>query len=249
MPVSPIWRSSLPRAAGTMASDRRPIFCLITDRRRLCATCDADATRRCLLAQVQEAVASGIDLVQIRERDISSEALADLVSAAAAIARGSATKIIVNDRVDVAVTAGADGVHLRADSVSVSAARRLVPDGFLIGRSVHDAAEAASAAADADYLIAGTVFPTASKPGAVDAAGLLGAAGLADVVRAVRQPVLAIGGMTLDRLPEVAGSGAAGIAAIGLFLGENRGTPCRAGPFRAIVEAARARFDRVNTAP
>ena len=232
-----------------MVSNRRPILCLVTDRRRLCAGCDDDTASRCLMAHVREAVAAGLDLVQIREREMAAGALADLVSAAVAIARGSATKIIVNDRLDIAVACGADGVHLRSDSVPASAARRIVPAGFLIGRSVHDAAEAASAAADTDYLIAGTVFPTASKPGSGDVDRLLGAAGLADLVRAVSRPVLAIGGVTLDRLPEVAASGAAGFAAIGLFLADDRQTPCRSGPFRAIVEAARARFDSVKTAP
>lgn len=232
-----------------MPSDRRPILCLVTDRRRLCAGCDDETARRCLIAQIREAVIAGLDLVQIREREMADGALADLVSAAVAIARGSTTKILVNERLDLAVACGADGVHLRSDSVPASAARRIVPAGFLIGRSVHGAAEGASAAADADYLIAGTVFPTASKPGPGDAERLLGPTGLADVVRAVRQPVLAIGGVTLDRLSDVAASGAAGFAAIGLFLSDDRQTPCRSGPFRAIVEATRARFDSVKTAP
>jgi thiamine-phosphate pyrophosphorylase len=215
-----------------MASDRRPILCLITDRRRLCPTCEDNAAVRCLLAQVQEAVACGVDFVQIREREMSAGALAGLVAASVAIARGSTTRIIVNDRLDVALAAGADGVHLRSDSVPVSAARRIARNGFLIGRSVHGAAETASEGAGADYLIAGTVFPTASKSGEVS---LLGVEGLAGVVRAACQPVLAIGGMTLDRLPVVAAAGAAGIAAIGLFLAEDRGLPCRSGPFRESV--------------
>ena len=207
--------------------------------------CDAGAARRCLIAQIREAVAAGLDLVQIREREIAGGALAELVSTAVALARGSATKIIVNDRTDVALACGADGVHLRAASVPVAAARGIAPAGFLIGRSVHDASDAAGASG-ADYLIAGTVFPSVSKPGAEH---LLGTEGLAGVVRAARQPVLAIGGVTLDRLPDVEASGAAGFAAIGLFLGSDQGTPCRIGPFRAIVEAARARFDSVKTAP
>jgi len=224
-----------------MASDRRPILCLITDRRRLCPTCGDDAAVRCLLAQTQEAVACGVNFVQIREREMSGDALAGLVAASVAIARGSATRIIVNDRLDVALAAGADGVHLRSDSVPVSAARRIVPAGFLIGRSVHDAAEAASEGAGADYPIAGTVFPTSSKSGEVR---VLGVEGLAGVVRAARQPVLAIGGMTLDRLPAVAAAGAAGIAAIGLFLAEDRGLPCRSGPFRESVLTYTRAFPR-----
>ena len=73
--------------------------------------------------------------------------------------------MIVNDRLDVALACGADGVHLRADSFTVTAARRLVPSSFLVGRSVHSASEA-PAADGADYIVAGTVFPTASKGGA-----------------------------------------------------------------------------------
>jgi thiamine-phosphate pyrophosphorylase len=146
---------------------------------------------------------------------------------------------VVNDRLDVALACGAAGVHLRGDSIDVAQARAIVPKGFWIGRSVHTAAEAA-AGDDADYLIAGTVWPTASKaPGAP----LLGAAGLAEIVRTTRVPVLAIGGLSLDNLAQVARAGAAGLAAIGLFLGPVDGTGCRAMPLANLVETIRARFD------
>jgi len=105
-------------------------------------------------------------------------------------------------------------VHLRGDSVSVAAARRLLPPPFLVGRSVHTVQEA-SAASDADYLIAGTVFPSAAKPGAAE---LLGLDGLRAIVSASAVPVLAIGGITPDRIADVLAAGAAGIAAIGLFI-------------------------------
>lgn len=226
------------------ASDRRPLLCLVTDRRRLCAGCDRDDARRCLLAQVREAVAAGIDLVQIRERDMEAAALASLVADAAAIARGTATKIVVNDRLDVALAAGAAGVHLRADSILPSTARRLAPGGFLIGRSVHGPAEAVAVAAGADYLVAGPVFPTESKPGTRT---WLGEAGLAAIARAVPLRVLAIGGVTLATLPRLARTGAAGAAAIGLFLGP--AAECRAVSLVSVVEAARERFDTVKTAP
>jgi len=117
----------------------------------------------------------------------------------------------VNDRIDVALACGADGVHLRADSVSVAAARTLAP--FLVGRSVHTVAEAI-AASGADYLIAGTVFPSVSKP----SAAVLGVQGLKAIVDATTVPVLAIGGMTAERVPDVLRTGAAGIAAVGLFI-------------------------------
>jgi thiamine-phosphate pyrophosphorylase len=224
-----------------MLSDRRPIVCLVTDRPRLCVGCDDSASRRCLRAQVQAAVAAGIDLVQLRDREMAAARLADLVSEAVGVARGSATRILVNDRLDVAIACGADGVHLRADSVPAASVRPLVPRGFLIGRSVHAPDEAVRVAAGVDYLIAGAVFPTASKPGAMRR---LGDEGLAAVVRAVGVPVLAIGGLTVEHLPRVAAAGAAGIAAIGLFLGDDAATPCRSVPLDARVRAARAAFDR-----
>jgi thiamine-phosphate diphosphorylase len=141
---------------------------------------------------------------------------------------------VVNDRLDIALATGAGGVHLRSDSIPTLAARSIVPAGFVIGRSVHDAAEAASGAAGTDYLIAGTVFPTPSKP---TGQRLLGTSGLTDVVRAVRVPVLAIGGVTVERADQIAATGAAGLAAISLFL------PSRNRSMKQVVEELRARFD------
>ena len=229
-----------------MLRDGRAIVCLVTDRRRLCAACDDDGSRRCLLTQVDHAVAAGVDLVQIREPEGDAARLADLVSAALSAARASSTRIVVNDRLDVAMACGADGVHLRADSIPPARARALAPPGFLVGRSVHTADEAVRVAADVDYLIAGTVYPTASKSGN---GRWLGAEGLAAVARAVRVPVLAIGGVTVARLPGVAATGAAGIAAIGLFLDGAAAAPCRSVPLDAIVQVARAPFDSLKTGP
>jgi thiamine-phosphate pyrophosphorylase len=221
------------------------MICLVTDRRRLSAG-HAGAQRECLVAQVRHAVDAGVDLVQVRESDLEAGALASLVSQLLAIARGTPTRIVVNDRVDVALAAGADGVHLRGDSIPVGAARQIAPAAFLIGRSVHGMEEAV-AAADADYLIAGTVFPSASK-----AAGtpLLGIEGLKAVVRAVDRPVLAIGGISDERLQAVASAGAVGIAAIGLFMAKadgHAGGGCLAVSLRQIVERARSSFDTLET--
>jgi thiamine-phosphate pyrophosphorylase len=189
--------------------------------------------RASLVAQVRCAIEAGIDVVQVRERDLESGALAALVSELVALAAaipGSATRILVNDRLDVALAAGAAGVHLRSDSMSPAAVRSMVPAGFVIGCSVHSPAEAAAIGAGADYLIAGTVWASDSKAGGHP---VLGTGGLAAVVAAARVPVLAIGGVTVDRVGEVAAAGAAGIAAIGLFTGV---------PLSAIARSARARF-------
>ena len=189
--------------------------CLVTDRRRLCPEADSlPAALACVVEQARRAAAAGVDLIQIRERDLEAAALAALVAEVVAVTRGSVTRVVVNDRIDVALAAGADGVHLRGDSVPVEAARRLLAAPRLVGRSVHGIEEARSASG-ADYLIAGTVFSSASKPGAAE---LLGLDGLRAIVRATPIPVLAIGGITADRIADVLATGAAGIAAIGLFI-------------------------------
>jgi thiamine-phosphate pyrophosphorylase len=226
------------------------MICLVTDRRRLVAGgARPDAVFACLVAQVRYAVDAGIDLVQVRERDLEGDALAALVTSLLAVTHGTRTQLIVNDRLDVALACAAAGVHLRGDSVPVEAARRLAPSGFLIGRSVHAADEAVDAGAGADFLIAGTVFPSASKaPGE----RLLGIAGLRSIVNAVGVPVLAIGGMSGERIAQAASAGAAGIAAIGLFTGAHsdaQADGCRAGDLRQTVNDARSWFDSLNTTP
>jgi thiamine-phosphate pyrophosphorylase len=223
--------------------DRRPIVCLVTDRRRLCEGCDEDGAERCLAAQIAEAISAGVDLLQIRERDLDGRRLVAIVARAVGLSRGTATRIVVNDRADVALAAGADGVHLRSDSFGADAVRRIAPAGFLVGRSVHSIEEAARAC-DVDYLAAGTAFETASKSESI---ALLGESGLSAIVASVRIPVLAIGGITLETIPRAAAAGAAGFAAIGAFLGVER--PCRRASLREFVKTARARFDSVKTAP
>ena len=229
-------------------SSPRVTICLVTDRRRL-APADAplDASRRCLVAQARHAAAAGVDLLQLRERDLDAADLAALVVDLVAVTRGTGTRVIVNDRLDVAIACGAGGVHLRGDSIAVEAARRVAPPGFLIGRSVHGVDDAAHAAG-ADYLIAGTVFASQSKSAG---GALLGLEGLRAVAAATAAPVLAIGGITEGRFDEVANSGAAGIAAIGLFMTpgisgrDAASSSCRAMPLHDVVSAARSRFDRV----
>jgi thiamine-phosphate diphosphorylase len=222
-------------------------ICLVTDRRRLCAGAGAGPQRACLAAQVRHAVDAGVDLVQVRESGLDAGVLASLITELLAIAKGTQTRIIVNDRIDVALACGAHGVHLRGDSIPIHAARQIAPTGFLIGRSVHRVEEAV-AAGDADYLIAGTVFPSASKGAG---APLLGVDGLAAIARAVDRPVLAIGGIDEERLDAVASAGAAGIAAIGLFMAPAEGqgaADCRAASICRIVTRVRSRFDTPGTA-
>jgi thiamine-phosphate diphosphorylase len=203
------------------------IVCLVTDRRR-----------RPVLDHCRDAVRAGVDLIQIREPGLESRALLSLAARVVDMARDTPSRVVVNDRLDVAIASGAHGVHLRGDSIPPAGARSMAPAGFLIGRSVHGADEAVLAARDADYVMAGTVFPTASKPGLREHLGL---AGLAAIVRAVAVPVLAIGGVSMERIEAVAGTGAAGLAAIGLFDAE-------AEDLAALVHETRRKFDRVRSA-
>jgi thiamine-phosphate pyrophosphorylase len=190
------------------------MLCLVTDRRRLLPGASFDAAGRRLVSQAQWAAAAGVDLIQIREPDLEAALLAHLVDDVLQVCRGSRTRVVVNDRADVALACGADGVHLRHDSIAAAPLRRIAPPGFLIGRSVHDPAEAATAG-PVDYLIAGAVFATSSKPAGHPAIGL---DGLAKIVRAAGVPVLAIGGLRADDLDRIVATGAVGIAGIGLFI-------------------------------
>jgi thiamine-phosphate pyrophosphorylase len=222
------------------------MLCLVTDRRRLSPGLPFESARRCLLEQARCAVDAGLDLIHLRERDLSSADLVALAADLLRITRTTATRVVINDRLDVALACGADGVHLRADSITVAAARRLAPRPFLIGRSVHSVSDVA-AADGADYIVAGTVFPSASKG---EPSGCIAVDGLRAIVRAAPVPVLAIGGITIERAGEVAAAGAAGIAGIGLFMGVDgpEPSPCRAISLTDLAGLVRHQFDRRRAA-
>lgn len=206
----------------------RPVLCLVTDRRRAApGESTLAAQQRALLALIAEAADAGIDIIHVREPDLDARDLCALVAAAVAVTRGSSSRVIVNDRADVALAAGADGVHLRSSGPPVERVRAFVPSGWLVGRSAHSPAELASSAT-ADYVVFGTVFTTDSKPGVVPQ----GVASLQAAVRRVGPPVLAIGGITAGNAGACAAAGAAGVAAISLFLPPVSGGH---GPRRAAV--------------
>ncbi len=213
----------------------RPCVCLVTDRRALAP--DARTTRgevRALEEWLEDAVAARIDLIQIRERDLDAALLRAL--AARLVMRSTpATRVVVNDRADVAIAAGAAGVHLRADGPPPGRVRALHAGAWIVGRSVHSHT-AAAAAGGADYVLFGTVFATGSKPGR-PAAGI---DALGDAIRSSPVPVLAVGGITPAGAAACAARGAAGVAAIGLFLPPGR-LPHSLGP-AAGARALRAAF-------
>jgi thiamine-phosphate pyrophosphorylase len=176
------------------------IRCYVTDRRQ------GD-----LLAHVGRAVASGVDLIQVREKDLPAMDLLDLVCCIRDMIvghPGSQTKVLVNGRLDIALIAGIDGVHLPGDGFPASEVR---PHVRTLGVSCHSTEDAIQAERDGvDYIIFGPVFDTPGKKAAgIDA--------LQRVVQAVKIPILAIGGITSENTPAVLEAGASGIAAIRMF--------------------------------
>jgi thiamine-phosphate pyrophosphorylase len=194
-------------------------LCLVTDRRRLAAALGIppDDWRPALLQQIAGAIAGGIDVIQLRERGLDDAALAALTRDCLRAAAGTPSRLVVNDRVDVALACGAHGVHLREDGIPPASARRLAGPAFLIGRSVHTP-EAARASAGADYLIAGSVFETASKTGHPG----LGLEGFRAIAGSAPCPVWGIGGISRENGATLIPAGAAGVAAIGSFIPSGR---------------------------
>jgi thiamine-phosphate diphosphorylase len=191
-----------------------------------------------LCGLVRRAANAGVDVVQVREPQLSDDELFRVVRRVVGDVDRSRTSILVNDRPDVALAAGADGVHLRADGMPASRIRAMVPGAFLIGRSVHSIAEARGAEEDGgiDYLFFGTVFASAGKPANHSTQGI---ARLAEVCASVAVPVIAIGGMTAEPAAQAATAGAAGIAAIGMFVTADRERP---GGIAAVVREIRDAF-------
>jgi len=182
-------------------------ICYITDRRSL--------EPKPLLPIIVEAIAAGVDLVQIREKDLATRALLKLVEGAVSAAAGTAPRVVVNDRLDVALAAGAAGVHLGTRSLPAAAVRPHVPNGFLIGVSCHSLAEAVAAEqAKADYILLGPIFETPSK---LAYGPPLGLEKLREVATCVKLPLLALGGITVERVKPCLDAGATGIAGISIF--------------------------------
>lgn len=184
-----------------------PVICMVTAG-------EPAATIAGTIERIALAARSGVTLVQVRERHLEGAALLDLVGRAVQAVRSTRARVVVNDRLDVALGAGAHGVHLRADSMPALRVRAIAPRGFLVGRSVHGETEAASARG-VDYLIFGTVFPTSSKSRHEPA----GVGALAQVAASTTLPVLAIGGIDAVTASQAAVAGAAGFAAISMFSG------------------------------
>lgn len=206
--------------SNSLASRKSPLLCYVTDRRSISHT-----EPYALIEKIDAIASAGVDWVQIREKDLSARELAALTRgalfrAAHSQGRSQSTRILLNDRVDVALAEGAGGVHLGENGLPVSEVVRLVEThaahhDFLVGVSCHSLEAAKWAAVGgASYLFFGPVFHTPSKAAFGPPQGL---ERLAEVCRAVAIPVLAIGGITLENAGACFAAGAEGIAAIRLF--------------------------------
>ena len=181
-------------------------ICYITDRTSL---------EGGLLPQIARALEAGVHIVQIREKELSSRDLYELARDVMRLKNLAGTRILINERVDVALAAGAAGVHLPSRAVPPSRILTVTPPDFLIGVSCHNLEEVRRAEAEgAGYVVFGPIFPTTSK---INYGPPQGLAALASASRAVDISVLALGGVTLDNAAQCMDSGAAGIAGISLF--------------------------------
>jgi thiamine-phosphate pyrophosphorylase len=195
---------------------QKPIIYLITSGATTKTSHPASVDFQSVLALIRAAVLSGIPLIQLREKNLTTRALYELTARAVEITRGSSTRILVNDRADVARSAGADGCHLTTRSLSPLVIRRALGPHFLIGVSAHTHTEAQIACEHgADFAVFGPVFDTPSKSAYGPAVGL---EALSESARSLAPfPLIALGGITRENAREALKAGASGVAAIRLF--------------------------------
>jgi len=168
-----------------------------------------------LEACIRRTMERGVDFVQIREKDLEDRELFELTRSAVEIACGTACRVLVNGRADIACAAGAHGVHLPSTGLQVEDIRKWLPRDFLIGVSVHTTPEIRRACSNgADYLLMGHIFPTESKAGYGRPVGL---SRLRKACDSVSVPIFGLGGIKPELIESVLAAGAAGIAGISLF--------------------------------
>ncbi len=189
----------------------------LADRLRLYVIPDpVQGSGRTMAEQARPALEGGAGAIQLRHKEATSRDLYDEALEFRKLCDVHDALFIVNDRLDIALAAGADGVHLGAEDLPVAVARRLAPKDFIIGATARTPEAAVEAEKDgADYLGVGAVFPTRSKSDA----RVIGLEGLRKVTQAVSLPCVAIGGITAEVVPEILGVGVSGVAIIGAIVG------------------------------
>lgn len=170
---------------------------------------------RSLEEVIELACKAGVRAVQLREPDLTANELLQLARRLRTITSKHNAKLFINDRIDVALACDAEGVHLRESSLPIKEARKIIPRGKLIGASVHSAETALRAQEEgADFLLFGTIFTTQSKPSEPG----VGAEAIRDLTQKVRIPILAIGGITPQRVAICTDAGAHGVAVISAIM-------------------------------
>ena len=207
-----------------------PCLCLVADT----SVVNPDE----LASRVSAAVAGGVGLVQLRAKELPGGRMVTLAEQLKQAIGGRAV-LLVNERVDISIATGADGVQLGEEALPVTTARRLLPDDTLIGRSVHSVDGAVDAFANgADFLVVGTMFATGSHPGAVPAGPGL----MREVSRHCNVPLIGIGGITAGNLAEVVSAGASGVAVIRSILSAPDPQSAAAALKLSLEEAWRSRL-------
>ena len=174
----------------------------------------SDVDESVLVLRVERAVAAGVDYVQLRRRDRPARELESLARRLAGISSVIRERLLVNGRLDVALSSRAAGVHLPARGLPVAAVVGAAPPGFVVSRSTHRREEVQRAFDDgASFVVFGPIFSTASKPGHPG----VGLKSLEEAVSSAPIPVYALGGITPDRIAAIEDTGAHGIAGISVF--------------------------------
>ena len=217
-----------------MQSDRmdkipRPYLCLVTDR-NLCPPNELDE-------RIEYAVKGGVDIIQVREKDLEDNEVAILTKRIKPPIQDKAI-ITVNSNINAAVSSEADGIHLPEDFMSVKEARTLLPPNMLVGKSVHDFSNAIlQSRSGSDYIILGTIFPTSSKPGV----NTIGLSMVTEISKHVTCPLLAIGGINPTNAKSTISAGADGIAVISSILANSNPEKAARTLKTSMVEAWQAK--------
>jgi len=172
---------------------------------------------RSLEEQARLAILGGATMIQLRDKKMTGRELYETAKRLLSLCRPRDIPLIVNDRLDVALASGADGVHLGAEDLPVHAAKRFVPEGFIVGATAHSVEEGIRAEAEgADYVGVGAAFPSGTKKGAA----VLGVAGIREVCSAISLPTVAIGGITAQNAREVLDAGVDGVSVVASVVGQ-----------------------------
>ncbi len=192
--------------------------------------------RQTLSEQIEDALRGGVTLVQLREKNLAKEEFVAEAKAVLALCRQYGVPLIINDRLDVALESGADGVHVGIEDAPVSEIRRQTGPDFIIGATAKTVAQARAAqSAGADYLGVGAVFPSPTKRNAIRITSEV----LREICGSVSIPAVAIGGITAENAPSLKGCGMAGIAVVSAIFGASDIQQAAAG-LRTLAESITA---------